>query len=99
MKQKQDDVDTIRFNKLLFDFQGPTIKTSFDWHFLNRKRLEKISHYGGVAQLGEHLPCKQGVKGSIPFISTIGCKTENVVHKELKQRSKVNLGCAKHKGS
>ena len=26
--------------------------------------------YGGVAQLGEHLPCKQGVKGSIPFIST-----------------------------
>ena len=51
--------------------------------------------YGGVAQLGEHLPCKQGVKGAIPFISTIGCKTENVVHKELKQRSKVNLGCAK----
>ena len=26
---------------------------------------------GGVAQLGEHLPCKQGVKGSNPFISTI----------------------------
>ena len=26
--------------------------------------------YGGVAQLGEHLPCKQGVKGSNPFIST-----------------------------
>ena len=28
--------------------------------------------HGGVAQLGEHLPCKQGVKGSIPFISTMG---------------------------
>ena len=27
--------------------------------------------YGGVAQLGEHLPCKQGVKGSNPSISTI----------------------------
>ena len=26
--------------------------------------------YGGIAQLGEHLPCKQGVKGSNPFIST-----------------------------
>ena len=26
--------------------------------------------YGGVAQLGEHLLCKQGVIGSIPFIST-----------------------------
>ena len=28
------------------------------------------SHYGGVAQLGEHLPCKQGVMGSNPIIST-----------------------------
>ena len=27
--------------------------------------------HGGIAQLGEHLPCKQGVKGSNPFISTI----------------------------
>ena len=26
---------------------------------------------GDVAQLGEHLPCKQGVKGSNPFISTL----------------------------
>ena len=26
-------------------------------------------HHGGVAQLGEHLPCKQGVKGSNPSIS------------------------------
>ena len=26
-------------------------------------------YYGGVAQLGEHLPCKQGVVGSNPFIS------------------------------
>ena len=25
---------------------------------------------GGVAQLGEHLLCKQGVRGSIPLIST-----------------------------
>ena len=25
---------------------------------------------GGIAQLGEHLLCKQGVNGSIPFIST-----------------------------
>ena len=27
-------------------------------------------HHGGVAQLGEHLPCKQGVMGSNPIIST-----------------------------
>ena len=31
---------------------------------------------GGVAQLGEHLPCKQGVKGSIPFISTRNSRSE-----------------------
>ena len=27
--------------------------------------------YGGVAQLGEHLPCTQGVRSSILLISTI----------------------------
>ena len=29
---------------------------------------------GGIAQLGEHLLCKQGVNGSIPFISTTGLR-------------------------
>ena len=33
---------------------------------------------GDVAQLGEHLPCKQGVKGSNPFISTPFRKKWNV---------------------
>ena len=28
-------------------------------------------HDGGLAQLGEHLVCKQGVDGSIPSSSTI----------------------------
>ena len=35
--------------------------------------IQSKNTYGGVAQLGEHLPCKQGVKGSNPFISTIEC--------------------------
>jgi hypothetical protein len=26
--------------------------------------------FGGIAQLGERLPCKQEVNGSIPFVST-----------------------------
>ena len=34
--------------------------------------------YGGIAQLGEHLPCKQGVKGSNPFISSPVRKKWNV---------------------
>ena len=35
-------------------------------------RIKKISasNYGGVAQLGEHLPCKQGVKSSNLSVST-----------------------------
>lgn len=31
---------------------------------------EVFVHSGDVAQLGEHLPCKQDVVGSIPTIST-----------------------------
>ena len=37
-----------------------------------QKGKEKARPDGGVAQLGEHLPCKQGVRGSIPLISTKG---------------------------
>ena len=33
---------------------------------------------GGVAQLGEHLPCKQGVKGSNPSISIQYESTDDV---------------------
>ena len=39
--------------------------------------------HGGVAQLGEHLPCKQGVDSSILFVSTSveGLDTESVLNK------------------
>ena len=36
----------------------------------NPHRRTRGSNKGGVAQLGEHLLCKQGVIGSIPFTST-----------------------------
>ena len=32
---------------------------------------EAFERYGGIAQLVEHLPCKQGVIGSNPITSTI----------------------------
>ena len=32
--------------------------------------LEMVRPYGGLAQLGERLPCKQEVTGSIPVLST-----------------------------
>ena len=41
-----------------------------DYHssmFLYKKEQKHTN--GGVAQLGEHLPCKQGVMGSNPIIS------------------------------
>ena len=41
-----------------------------DWDWDSRICLDVQIEYGGVAQLGEHLLCKQGVIGSIPFIST-----------------------------
>ena len=42
---------------------------SFLYWTKNRRKLQTIKN-GGVAQLGEHLPCKQGVMGSNPIIST-----------------------------
>ena len=41
---------------------------------LQQKKLEKVKpeKLGGVAQLGEHLLCKQGVRSSILLISTKG---------------------------
>ena len=35
---------------------------------------EALFKHGGVAQLGEHLPCKQGVRSAILLISTKGRK-------------------------
>ena len=35
--------------------------------------------YGGLAQLGERLPCKQEVSGSIPLISTRKKGTQSVL--------------------
>ena len=32
-------------------------------------RLSEIDNFGGIAQLGEHLPCKQGVRSSNLLIS------------------------------
>ena len=43
--------------------------------FCENRNLEKEGSpkkNGGVAQLGEHLPCKQGVRSSILLISTKG---------------------------
>ena len=52
-----------------------------------------ISINGGVAQLGEHLPCKQGVKGSNPSISTVD--SQESTHLYLENRITKNLKVSK----
>ena len=49
----------------LFNFVG----TGRNGNLKVKDQPEALKH-GGVAQLGEHLLCKQGVRGSIPLIST-----------------------------
>ena len=44
----------------------------FEVRYLDLKTKNPKANYGGIAQLGEHLLCKQGVIGSIPIISTKG---------------------------
>ena len=44
---------------------------------------KQIRQNGGVAQLGEHLPCKQGVMGSIPIISTKGERKTRCTERNL----------------
>ena len=48
----------INGTSMLFNFESLLLQTPSE------------TEYGGVAQLGEHLPCKQGVRGSNPLIST-----------------------------
>ena len=60
---RSEDLD----GKSLFNFEG--LCGSKDPKDLQVGE-QSSAEYGGVAQLGEHLLCKQGVIGSIPFIST-----------------------------
>ena len=60
---------------------GPTMLVHGSWFMVHslevnamNSKQKTISSYGAVAQLGEHLLCKQGVRGSIPLSST------NLVH-------------------
>ena len=64
----------MRLDHLLSKEKAPSMGTYeasvFVVQFSGLANLRRGLRYGGVAQLGEHLPCKQGVKGSSPFIST-----------------------------
>ena len=58
----------VRFD-MLFNFEGSERKLQ---RVGDREEENLALAHGGVAQLGEHLPCTQGVRGSSPLISTMG---------------------------
>ena len=49
----------------------------FKWH------IRMANNFGGVAQLGEHLPCTQGVRSSILLISTTPAKVKDPAQSEM----------------
>ena len=61
-------METKQNERVLFNIQGQLRR--LENRCLILKVQETFGEDGGVAQLGEHLLCKQGVIGSIPFIST-----------------------------
>ena len=42
--------------------------------------MREVEQFGRVAQLGEHLLCKQGVRGSNPLTSTKTSILANPIH-------------------
>ncbi len=50
---------------------------------------------GGVAQMGEHLPCKQGVDSSSLFISTRGETAAGKQRRKPKKRAEEARGIGK----
>ena len=48
----------------------PTVGWTFVTYETLKPNIKYQLKFGGVAQLGEHLPCKQGVRSSILLIST-----------------------------
>ena len=53
--------------------------------------------YGQLAQLGEHLPCTQGVKGSNPLFSTISSNLKRKLKGGYRAHWKLNKICVKQK--
>ena len=59
------------FSNILRSVQGVLVDALFNLEGTAKMYLQKQrTLYGGLAQLGERLPCKQEVTGSIPVLST-----------------------------
>ena len=67
---------TIRFSIIGQNLSEKRFTFFFFFDIFNR-------HFGSIAQLGEHLPYKQGVIGSSPIVSTTICESGSVVERCL----------------
>ena len=70
MNDKPKSLVSVHEFGMLFNFQVS------ERNLKKGHKVEPDALYGGVAQLGEHLLCKQGVRSSILLISTINRKVE-----------------------
>ena len=66
--------------KILFNFEVPI-------EGISKGKWQPETQNGGVAQLGEHLPCTQGVRSSILLISTNGFEVERISRESLSMGS------------
>ena len=80
-RKPKADVEASAEARSLFNFEGPWGKPEAEAGGKRKglsgsgaaeEKLRSPEGWGGVAQLGEHLPCKQGVDSSNLFISTTG---------------------------
>ena len=76
---------TVKISREAMDFEEENREQNWIMNCISRGMLNLVSSiwylvsefYGGIAQLGEHLPCKQGVKSSNLFISTKKAETRD----------------------
>ena len=77
MQIKKNFAEKLCFSCANSHFEKTCVEAShvFEPKFEHEIRFVNVRFYGGVAQLGEHLPCKQGVMSSNLTISTqqLGC--------------------------
>ena len=65
------------------------MKVHEKWNFKREEAAILETLHGGVAHLGEHLPCTQGVRSSILLISTSRFESDGT--DRVKQRERLEI--------
>ena len=72
LSKETSDIDRGHISNVLRSVQSVKVFTLFNLEGTGKNvpKQTRIPKFGGLAQLGERLPCKQEVTGSIPVLST-----------------------------